>query len=54
MSLDVLISSKLYAKGRAENTGAKLVFAVQSWKRSFTLGSQTGPNTNKDGKSTTL
>jgi len=40
ISLDELISSELFAKGRAENTTAKLVFAVQIWKRSFTLGRQ--------------
>lgn len=54
ISLDVLISSESFAKGRAENTIAKLVFAVQIWKRSFTLGSQTGLNTNKDGNSSIL
>lgn len=54
ISLDVLISSKWFAKGRAENTIAKLMFVVQIWKRSFTLGSQTSPNTNKDGNRTIL
>lgn len=54
ISLDVLISNKSFAKGRVENTIAKLIFAAQIWKRSFTLGSQTGSNTNKDANSPVL